>query len=68
MVYKALSTTGGGGGGGGVTSLNAETGDIILESNGGTITITKPDSTHINLEASGSSGGGGGLVAAFFLT
>jgi hypothetical protein len=41
----------GGGPEGGVTSLNAETGDVILESLGGTIAITKPDATHINLEA-----------------
>lgn len=52
MVYKSST----GGGGGGVTSLNAETGDVVLQSTGGTIVITKPDGTHINLEAGGSAG------------
>jgi hypothetical protein len=34
----------------GVTSLNSETGAVTLQSTGGTISITTPDSSHINLE------------------
>lgn len=38
------------GGGGGVTSLNAETGALTLESTGGSVAITTPSGSTINLE------------------
>jgi hypothetical protein len=38
------------GGGGGVSSLNAETGAVVIESTGGTVAITKPSGSTINLE------------------
>lgn len=44
----------GGSSGGGVTSLNNETGDVLLTSTGGTVTIT-PNGQAINLEAGGSA-------------
>lgn len=40
-----------------VVSLNSETGDIDLTSNGGTITITTPTAHTINLEAAAIPGG-----------
>lgn len=46
----------GGGGGGGVTSINGETGAVSLTSTGGTIAITTPTGSTINIEA--ASGGG----------
>lgn len=48
-----------GGGGAGVSSLNAETGDVVLTSTGASITIT-PSGQTINLEA--VSGGSGNVV------
>lgn len=55
MVYKAQQLSSGGGGGG-VGSLNGETGSVTLVSAGGTVLITTPTSSTINLE---SSAGGG---------
>lgn len=40
----------------GVTSLNSETGAVVLTSSGGTVTITKPTGTTINLEAASGAG------------
>lgn len=54
MSYKSLAGINSGGGGGGVTSLNGETGDIILVE-GSNITIT-PSGQNITIAASGGSG------------
>jgi hypothetical protein len=45
--------------GDGVTSLQGLTGDVILESADSSVTITTPDSSHINFQA---AGGGGSIV------
>lgn len=42
--------------GGGVTSFNGETGAITLTSAGGTVAITTPTASTINLETSGGTG------------
>lgn len=51
MVYKSSHTNNI------VTSINSETGDIDLVSNGGTIAITTPTAHTINLEATAVPGG-----------
>lgn len=43
----------------GVITINGESGNVTLQSSGGTVTITTPDSSHINLEV---AGGGGGIT------
>ncbi len=48
--------------GSGVTSLNAETGAVVLESTGATINITKPDSSHINLDAANATASQLGVI------
>ena len=54
-IFKAprgvLNNGGTGGPGGGVASLNDESGVVVLESTGGSVQVTEPDSQHINLEA-----------------
>lgn len=52
MVYNSLIPQGGAGG---VTTVNGETGAISLTSTGGTIVITTPTGSTINLEASGGA-------------
>jgi hypothetical protein len=37
-------------GGGGVTSINTETGDVVIESTSSSLAVTEPDGTHINLD------------------
>ena len=44
-----------------VTSINGETGAVILESTNGSITFSYPDAQHINLEAVGGGSGSGNL-------
>lgn len=53
MVHKSTILQSGGGGGG-VTTINGESGDVVLTSTGGTIVITEVGN-NINLEASGGS-------------
>lgn len=55
----------------GVTSINSKSGAITLESTGGSVTITTPDSSHINLEVAaggaiieGNAAIGGGTAGA----
>lgn len=55
MALKAVSRGSSGGGGGGVTTLNGESGAVVLTSSGGTITITTPSPTSINLETSSTN-------------
>lgn len=56
MVFKSSLNQNGGGGVAGVSSLQGETGAITLTSSGGTVAITTPSSTTINLEASAGAG------------